>query len=116
MKVVEFTGRETSAFPCFSTCHPAFGGQWANGYEDHPLGVEVGRLAGVDDLAVLVDVNRENSVRPAATYYAAASECRWYDVRIARIAIQLDSGTSKSPGIQKPSNSLLAVFRKSGRM
>src|ERR1700676_497635 len=62
-----------------------------DGYEDHPFGVEIGHLAGVDDLAVLVDVNRENPVWPGATTHAAASECGRYDVRITRIAIQLNS-------------------------
>src|SRR5258707_13570350 len=90
MKVVELTRRETISLSCFDTWRPRLGRVWSNGYEDHRLGVEIGRLAGVDYLAVLVDVYRENPVRPVSTNDAAASECGRDDVRIARVALELN--------------------------
>src|ERR1700722_13399842 len=94
MKVEEFTRGKTITFSCLSTCHPCFGGIWANGYEDHRLGVEIGRRSGVDDLAVLVDINRENSIRGTGggTELAATAEWGRDDVRIAGIGLQVDSG------------------------
>src|SRR5215472_4264632 len=88
MKVVELAAREAT-WP-FDTWRSLAGKLWSDRQEDHRAGVEIRHLAGVGDLPVLVDVHRENPIRPRAASYATASECCRDNPWIARITLQLD--------------------------